>query len=113
MNHGLNLLTDRIEAEWRIAREDSLRFGATRKSNISKASQYAAIGWLAEGVHRITGRPHYREVCELAEVILGLAVSIDNARWCARQRKREWRLSLTEEMRRVRLKTNARMRRRN
>ncbi len=57
MKQGLDLIADRIEAGRRVANEDVLRLGATRKSQIKQAKQNAAVGWLAEGVRRIIRNP--------------------------------------------------------
>ena len=87
----------------RVAKEDQMRFGATRKNGLAKgkpiasdlaetiAPQNAAIGWLAEGVRRVTGKAHLRIVADLAEVILRTSLTLDRVRAAARTRDREWR----------------------
>lgn len=92
MWHGLSLIIDHLSAKWRSAKEDVLRLGATQKWGIKLAGENAAIGWLAEGVRRVSGRPNYRVVRDLAEVILNIELAdLDRVRRCARVRKREWR----------------------
>jgi len=89
---GLNLLVGHLSTKWTSAKEDVLRLGATKKKFIKQAGENAAIGWLAEGVFRVTGRPHYRAVRDLAEVILKIELDdLERVRRCARVRKREWR----------------------
>jgi hypothetical protein len=46
------------------------QFGATRKTKIETAPRNAAIWAVAEAVKLCTGKPHYREVADLASVIL-------------------------------------------
>jgi hypothetical protein len=70
MKRGLYLIADRIEAAQRVAKEDLLRLGATRKKGLKTrrsiankqalqtASQNAVIGWLAQGLRRVTGEAH-------------------------------------------------------
>jgi hypothetical protein len=92
MWHGLNLLAAHISTTRTWAREDVLRLGATRKSQIKKAGENAAIGWLAEGVRRLTGLAHFSAVRDLAEVIMEIEIDdLERVRRCARVRKREWR----------------------
>lgn len=94
MKRGLDHIADRIEAGRRVAKEDVLRLGATRKSQIKRAGQNAAIGWLGEGVRRTTGKPHLPVVADLAQVTIGAEVSVDRVRHAVRTRKREWRQPL-------------------
>jgi hypothetical protein len=90
MKRGLFLIVDRIKIERRIAKETLLRLGATRKSQIDQAGPNAAAAWLANGVHRITGKPHLREVIDLLQVILETEFSEDRVKHAARKRNREW-----------------------
>jgi hypothetical protein len=99
MKYGLHLIADRIEANRRVANEDVLRLGATRKSQSRQAGENAAIGWLAEGVRLATGRPHLLAVADLAQVILKTEVSQDRVRNAARARQREWRQPLKKPAR--------------
>lgn len=95
MQHGLALISGRIVAGWRTAKEDVLRLGATRKANIKQAGENAAIGWICEGIRRVTGRAHFSAVRELAQVTLRVELDdLDRIRRCANVRKREWRKSL-------------------
>jgi hypothetical protein len=104
MHYGLSLISSRIDASRRTAKEDELRLGATRKNGLAEARSVAAdsaetarrnsaIGWLAEGVHRITGKANLKPVTDLAQVILGITLTEDRVRSATRIRirKREWR----------------------
>lgn len=108
MRQGLSLINDRVLAGQRVAKEDHGRLGVTRKSNMKQASQNAAIGWLAEGVRRITGRPHHLIVADLAQIVLNTEVSLDRVKQTLRVRSREWRQPINQDSsliqnRRVRL----------
>jgi len=95
MKLGLLLIADRITAEQRKAEETKLRLGATRKTGTIDARRVAAVGWLGDAVHRITGQPHRPQVAKLANVILGRdAVTEDQVNHATRTRRREWRLPL-------------------
>ena len=95
MKLGLLLIADRITAEQRKAEETKLRLGATRKTGTIDARRVAAVGWLGDAVHRITGQPHRPQVAKLANVILGRdAVREDQVNHATRTRRREWRLPL-------------------
>jgi hypothetical protein len=98
---GLYWANDRIRTIQRVAKEDLLRFGATRKKGLAKdsnnhvktsAAQNAAIVWLAQGVRRVTGKAHLKEVTDLAEVILRTSLTEERVRSASRNReKRDWR----------------------
>lgn len=91
MWYGLNLIVAHISGKATAAKEDALWLGATRKSQIKQAGENAAIGWLSEGVRRVTGRAHFSAVRDLAEVIVGVRMDdLERVRRCARVRKREW-----------------------
>ena len=103
MHRALYWIDDRIGTIRRVAKEDRTRLGATRKSGLAKGkplasdraetipSQNAAIGWLADGVRRVTGKAHVTIVANLAEVILRTPLSVDRVRAATRTRNREWR----------------------
>jgi hypothetical protein len=88
---ALNSINDRLAVRTRIAKETILRLGTTRKSHGKKAAETAAIGWIAEGVKRITKRTNARLSADLAELVLGHEVSLDQVDNAAETRKREWR----------------------
>ena len=87
---ALASIRDRLAVGVRTANETLLRLGATRKSHGRKAAETAAIGWMAEGVKRITGRTNSRLTADLAGLVLGCTVSLDRVDNAAETRKREW-----------------------
>jgi hypothetical protein len=90
--HALSLLASHISSKGRSAEEELLKLGATRKSQIAQAPENAAIGWLAEGVRRVTGRPQFSAVRDLAEVVMGTEIpDLERVRRCARARQRKLR----------------------
>jgi hypothetical protein len=91
MNKGLYFIARRMEEDRRLANEDLLRLGATRKKSQTANKQNAATGWLAEGVRRVTGEEHLEAVRKIAEVILKTELSRHRVRHAARLRNREWR----------------------
>jgi hypothetical protein len=88
---ALGRLKGLIEGRRRIAAETPLRMGATNK--LREGDETAAIGWLAEGIARVTGRPHYQHVARLAEVVLRAKdITDDRVREALRTRRgRSWR----------------------
>jgi hypothetical protein len=84
----------RIQQQKRIAAETPARLGATRKSHGRKAAETAAIGWIAEGVERITGHTNARLCADLAELVIEGDVSLDRVDNAAETRQREWRAPL-------------------
>jgi hypothetical protein len=88
---ALQSMKDRLDVQSRTAKETILRVGATRKSRGKRAAETAAIGWIAEGVKRITKKTNARLSADLAELILGCDVSLDRIDNAADTRKREWR----------------------
>ena len=90
---ALRSMQHRVADHARIAKETILRLGATRKWHSEDASQTAAIGWIAEGVERITERIDARLSADLAELVLGCEVTLDRVDNAAETRKREWRMS--------------------
>ena len=94
INLALNVLKKIIAGRQRVASETIFRFGATRKSarTNKNAAQTAAIGWLAEAVERIAGRPLTRHAAVLAEATLAIRdITEDRVREALRTRRREWR----------------------
>ena len=94
VNHAFYILKESIADRLRVASETILRFGATRKSARANknAARTAAIGWLAEAVERIAGRPLTRHVAVLAQATLGIYdIGEDRVREALRTRRREWR----------------------
>jgi hypothetical protein len=90
-----------IEARQRIAVETPARLGMTQKHHQEEARLIAALGYLAEGIERISGQPHYRHVATLAEIVLGTTEEIDpdRVRSALRTRRsRDWRqVPLTDD----------------
>jgi hypothetical protein len=93
---AFDIVADVISARRRVASETLLRYGKTRNSapKNKKAAQTAAIGWLAEAIEKIAGKPLTRHVAVLAEAILGLrdVVTIERVREALKTRSaRDWR----------------------
>jgi hypothetical protein len=80
-----------IDARRRVAAETPRRFGATNK--LDDGDETAALGWFAEGVEKITGRPHYKHVARLGEVVLrSKDITDDRVKEALRtRRQRDWR----------------------
>ncbi len=93
MRTGLTMINDEVRFLARIAEESPGRIGATRKSK-GQAATKAAIGWLAEGVKRVTGAANEEVVAELVDVVLGIESTVDQVHEARRVRKREWRKPL-------------------
>lgn len=93
MRTGLTLIDDEVRFLTRIAEESPGRIGATRKSR-GQAATKAAIGWLTEGVKRVTGAANEEIIAELSEVVLETEVTVDQVHEAGRVRKREWRKPL-------------------
>lgn len=96
-NAALKQALDLIESsiEWRrgIAKANLAHLGVTRDSSIKQAPENAAIWVLATGVYDaareppMPGKPHLRQVADLAEVILGPAISVERVREVLRKRR--------------------------
>jgi hypothetical protein len=119
MGLGLALFERRIEVEKHVAEVNLYQLRATQKHHLratrknqarrkpvrkmeAPARQVAAVKLLADEVKRVTGKPHYAEIADLASVILRTEVSLDQVRAAQRLRggHREWAVrSLPEEMR--------------
>jgi excisionase family DNA binding protein len=94
INHSIYVFKVLIADRQRVASETILRFGATRKSarTNKNAAQTAAIGWLAEAVERIAGRPLTQHAVVLAQATLAIRdITEDRVREALRTRRREWR----------------------
>jgi len=93
VKYALTRLERHFDATERVAAETFPRLGATRKTSIARAGETAAIGWLADAVRRIGGRPHTINAAAIAEIALGSGcVSEDRIREALRTRKqRDWR----------------------
>jgi hypothetical protein len=91
MRHGLDLIADRIDECRRYAKDTASRLGATRKMHMKEAAEIATIFFLALNVQHTTGikdKPHYEEVADLAQAILGpkAEVSVNRVRAVVRKR---------------------------
>jgi hypothetical protein len=84
-----------------VAFETPTRLGMNRKNSQEDAREIAALGYFAEGVERISGRPHYQHVATLAEIVLGIEEFIDPDRVrnaLGTRRSRDWRqVPLTDD----------------
>jgi hypothetical protein len=94
---ALITMADTISARQRVAHETILRYGATRKSapQNKKAAQTAAIGWLADSIERIAGKPVTSHVAVLAEAILETTdiITVERVRKALKTRRgRDWRV---------------------
>jgi hypothetical protein len=93
LKNALDLFAHTIEWRCGIAQANLAHLGATRDAHVKKAAENAAIWVLAAGVYDaareppLPGRPHLREVADLAEVILEAAISLDRVREVHRKRR--------------------------
>jgi hypothetical protein len=93
LTRALDLIASFIEWRRGIA-EANIAHLATRKRGIKRAGENAAIGVLAAGVYDaarkppLTGKPHLRQVADLAEVIFGTAAEVSPERVREVRRKR-------------------------
>lgn len=88
---AISTITGLIEGRRRVAAETLPRVGATNK--YKEGDETAAIGWLAEGIEAITGRPNYQHVATLAQITLKTKdVTDDRVRDAlSTRRDRPWR----------------------
>jgi hypothetical protein len=78
-----------IDLRQRTVEDVVLRLGATRKSANKSAAETAAIGWLADWVVHLTGKPFAQQVAVLAAVALDIdEVSEDRVRAALKARIR-------------------------
>jgi hypothetical protein len=93
LQHALDLIASSIEWRRGVAEANVAHLGATRDAGIKQAAENAAIWVLAAGVYDaareppLPGKPHLRQVAELAEVIFGTGVSVDRVREALRKRR--------------------------
>jgi hypothetical protein len=95
LKHALDLIASAIEWRRGIAEANMADLGATRDAYIKQAPENAAIWVLAAGVYDaarkppMPGKPHVREVADLAEAILGTGaeVFLDRVRNVLRMRR--------------------------
>jgi hypothetical protein len=95
--NSLETIGDTLSARDRAAQETILRYGSTRNSALENenAGQTAAIGWLADSIARIAGKPHTRHVAVLAKVSLETKdiVTSERVREALKTRRgRDWRV---------------------
>jgi hypothetical protein len=69
---ALSELQHIVDYRAKVARQTRGRIGATRKSSNKNAAENAGIGWLGASIKKITGRPHVRQACALAEILFGI-----------------------------------------
>jgi hypothetical protein len=87
MERGLELIADKIKAKRSSVEEMMVHFGITRKIQSKEAAENAVIWYLAQAVRRITGKPHFAEVTDLAQVLLGIVVSQNRVSHIVRYRR--------------------------
>ena len=84
---ALDHIAELIELRQQASDDAMLELGVTRKARTSTAAATAAIGWLAEGIERLAGKPCVPQVVMLAEIALGISeVTPDRVR-AARKRR--------------------------
>ena len=88
MMRGLHLIEDLIENRRRVSKTVMSAWRVTRKKHIKNAPNIAAIRLLAEETRRLTGKPHKRELHELAPVILGADLSDESVTYALRAPKK-------------------------
>jgi hypothetical protein len=93
LRNAVDLIASTIEWRRGIAEANLAHIGATRDTQIKQAAQNSAIWILAAGVYDagreppLPGRPHVKEIADLAGVILGIYVSDDRVREVLRKRR--------------------------
>jgi hypothetical protein len=86
---ALDRIAALIEERQQSTDRAMLRFGVNRKAHTKEAAETAAIGWLAEQVENIFGKPFARQVAVLAEVALNIdEVTEDRVREVLKSRRR-------------------------
>jgi hypothetical protein len=101
MKRGLKLIDNKIQARRRSIIEVTPQYGVTRKRQSKEAAENAAIWMLAEGVRRITSKPHMREVADLAEALLGKEVYLNRVRHIVRSRRKRYHEAVESQTRRL------------
>jgi hypothetical protein len=109
MERGLRLIAKKIEAKQCGVKEVMPLFGVTRKTKGKDAAENAAIWSLAVEVRRITGKWHFSEVADLAEVLLGTEVFPDRVRHVTRYRRQRYAEAIDTQTRRLTTVFNERM----
>jgi hypothetical protein len=85
--NALDCIAELIELRQQASDDATVELGVTRKSGTNSAAATAAIGWFAEYVEHLTGKPCAPQVATLAEVALGIGeVTADRVR-AARKRR--------------------------
>jgi hypothetical protein len=77
MYDNLTLIAALVEGRRQAASNCDVSLGITRKSRGKTGGQNAAILKIAQAVRRVTGRPHTRQVAEIAGAVLRIFVSDD------------------------------------
>jgi len=93
---GHRSLRSIIKTQRRIAEETIGRLGATRSSSAKNAANLAALGWLADGIRRLTGKPNRSLVAGLSQAVLQVAMTEDQVRVAERVRVHGWRVPRAE-----------------
>jgi hypothetical protein len=84
---ALDYIAELIELRQQASDEVMIEVGVTRKSGTNTAAATATIGWLAEGIEHLVGKPCVPQVATLAEIALGVGeVTSDRVR-AARKRR--------------------------
>ena len=80
-------IAELIELRQQASDDAAIELGVTRKAGTNTAAATAAIGWLAEGIERLAGKPCVPQVATLAEIALAIGeVTPDRVR-AARKRR--------------------------
>jgi hypothetical protein len=109
MKRGLKLIAKTIQAKRCAVEEVTPQLGITRKTQSKEAAANAAIWSLAVNVHRITGKWHFSEVADLAQVLLRTEVSLDRVRHVARYCSQRYDEAVDAQTRRLTIVFNERM----
>lgn len=87
---ALNRIELLIEKRQELIEDTILLLGVTRKSKTKTAAENSAIGFLANRVANLMGKPHARHVAALAEAALGISeVTEDRVREAAKMRRKK------------------------
>jgi hypothetical protein len=91
IEHGLDLLEYGIDTQMHVTRESFAQVGATRKLHIESAPINAAMWVLSAAVKRYTGKPHNREVADLASAIFNTTIDEGSVRHAVSNRGRRFK----------------------
>ena len=97
IREGQRALRSLIKTQRRIAEETIGRLGATRSSSAKNAANLAALGWLADGIRRLTGKPNRSLVAGLGQAVLQAPMTEDQVRVAERARLHDWRVRRSEQ----------------